>query len=46
MSLDWVQAIIKAAKEVAPKEFYGNVQLNIKGGKVMHVNVTQSLQEK
>jgi hypothetical protein len=38
---EWIQRLIQAAKQIIPKDFFGNVQINAQGGGISNVNVTQ-----
>ncbi len=41
--VEWVQRLIAAAEKMIPKDFHGKVEINIRGGKISNVNVTQSI---
>jgi hypothetical protein len=41
--LEWVQQVIQFVKRIAPKEFYGSIQINLQGGGVSNVNLTWSV---
>lgn len=41
----WVSALIKAAKELVPKEFVGRIEVNVFKGGVSNVNLLQSFKE-
>lgn len=42
-NLEWVKALMQAAKQIVPKDFVGNVQLNCFQGGITNANVTQSV---
>jgi hypothetical protein len=45
MTLSWIQPIITAAKQNAPKEFFGQIEINLAGGRIINVNIKQSIKE-
>jgi hypothetical protein len=39
---EWIQRLITIAQQVVPKDFFGQIEINIQGGGVSNVNVKQS----
>jgi len=45
MTPEWIQRLIQVVKQVAPRDFFGQVEVNVQGGAVSNVNVKQSFKE-
>lgn len=46
MQPDWIRKIFDALKGQIPKDFVGQVEINIFKGEVSNVNIKQSFKEK
>jgi hypothetical protein len=43
---EWVQQLIAATKRLAPKDFFGKVEINLQGGGVSNVNLVTSIKDR
>ena len=46
MTPEWVQSVITHVKSVAPKDFFGKVEINLQGGGVSNVNLITSIKDR
>ena len=46
MTPEWVQQIISLTKRIAPKDFFGKVEINLQGGNVSNINLITSIQDR
>jgi hypothetical protein len=46
MTPEWIQQIISLTKRVAPKDFFGKVEINLQGGGVSNINLITSIKDR